>query len=236
MIEFAVAMVAGPGVEIRVEALVPEPHLVAQFEAPRDRAACGLGAALPIVHVVLLEGARWAEHPHPRHADRFLDLGRGRLVGVDPGPNLGLVRTARMPDAQGARSRPEHRQVRENRADDRLYDVEPRTEAPLHLGPDLGFVGENFGGRRIGHRVGADRDDRMAVPRGQHPPARVRVDPKIAARPDAYGREVTPLHMVSVTGEILRRELPIARHDPFMYATDDLDGAFSAIEKGVEIP
>src|SRR6202040_3209841 len=106
VVDFAVAVVAGPGTKIRVEALVPEAHLVAQLEAPGDRAACGLRAALPIVHVVLLEGPGWAEDAHTCQPDRLLDLGRGRLVRVDPGPDLGFVRTAGVPDAQGTGGRP----------------------------------------------------------------------------------------------------------------------------------
>jgi len=35
--------------------------------------------------------------------------------------------------------------------------------------------------------------------------------------------------------EILRREFPVARHDPFM-GRDDLDPALAAVDKGVEIP
>src|SRR5207248_8959987 len=70
VIAFAVAIIAGPGVQRLVEALATEAHLVIQILAPGDRAAGGLGAALPIVHIVLLEGARRAEHSHPGHPDR----------------------------------------------------------------------------------------------------------------------------------------------------------------------
>src|SRR5271156_4046679 len=42
--------------------------------------------------------------------------------------------------------------------------------------------------------------------------------------------------MVAVTGKVFSRELPIARHDPFMHAADDLDTALAAIKEHVEIP
>src|SRR5947208_14005392 len=51
MVALAVAVVAGPGLQVVVEALVSEAHLVIQSLAPGDRAACCLGAALPVVHV-----------------------------------------------------------------------------------------------------------------------------------------------------------------------------------------
>src|SRR5882762_5974001 len=126
MVAFAVAMVAGPGLQIAVEALAA--HLVIEGLAPGDRAAGRLGAALPIVHVVLLEGAGRTEHPYPGHPDRLLDMRRRRLVGVAPCPNLGLIGPARMPNAEGARSRPQQREIREHRAGDWLHDAEARTE------------------------------------------------------------------------------------------------------------
>src|ERR1700756_4337076 len=100
MVAFAEAVVAGPCPEILVEMLVSEPHLVTQKSASGRHAPPGLSAALPIVHVVLLEGARGAKHPHAGQPNRFFDFCRGRLVGIDPGPDLGLVRSARVPDAE----------------------------------------------------------------------------------------------------------------------------------------
>src|SRR5262245_50228971 len=75
MVALAVAVVAGQRAEIRVEAFVPEAHLVTERVAPGHHASPGLGAALPVVHVVLLEGPRRTEHPHPGQANGFLDLG-----------------------------------------------------------------------------------------------------------------------------------------------------------------
>src|SRR4051812_19063942 len=80
MVAFAVALVTGPGIQFRIETLVPDAHLVTQRMPACDGAAPGFRAALPIVHVVLLESSRWAEHMHAGQAKGFLDLGRRRLV------------------------------------------------------------------------------------------------------------------------------------------------------------
>jgi hypothetical protein len=84
MVALADAQIAGRGLEVLVEALVTQPHLVVQHHAPRHDAAAGTGAFLPIVHVVLFEGARRAEAAHAGQPDRFLDVRRGGLVGEDP--------------------------------------------------------------------------------------------------------------------------------------------------------
>src|SRR6202035_1758059 len=69
VVALAHAEVAGPAFEIFVEALVPQTHLRVDGHAPRDDAAAGAGTFLPIVHVVLLEGAGRAETPHPAQPD-----------------------------------------------------------------------------------------------------------------------------------------------------------------------
>ena len=103
MVALADAQIAGRGVEVLVVALVTQPHLVVQRHAPRDDAAAGARAFLPIVHVVLLEGSRRAEAAHAGHPDRLLDVRRGGLIGKDPGPDLRLVGPTRMPHAEAAR-------------------------------------------------------------------------------------------------------------------------------------
>src|SRR5205085_2117636 len=137
MVALAVAVVARPGLQIGVEALVSEAHLVIQSLAPGNGAACRLGAALPVIHVVLLEGPRRAEHPNSGDPDRLLDMRRRRLVGIAPRPDLGLIRSARVPDPEGARGRPQHREVREYRAGDWLDPAEARAEPLRHFGRDL---------------------------------------------------------------------------------------------------
>ncbi len=42
--------------------------------------------------------------------------------------------------------------------------------------------------------------------------------------------------MVGVATEILGRELPIARHDPFVHAANHLDATLAPVEERVEIP
>src|SRR5215471_21209040 len=105
--------------------------------APRDDASAGLGAALPIVHIVLLKGAARSEDPGSGEADRLLDLGRRGPVRIDEGPAFGLVGTTRVPDAQRARGRPQDRQVRKHRSGDRIAAVNAWPQALLQLRTDL---------------------------------------------------------------------------------------------------
>src|SRR6266851_5347766 len=84
MIALAHAEIAGPGFEALIEPFVSEPHLRIDRHPPRDHAAAGASAFLPVVHIVLFEGAGGAESPHAGQADRVLDLRRGSLVGVYP--------------------------------------------------------------------------------------------------------------------------------------------------------
>src|SRR6516225_4882602 len=71
MIAFADAKVAGPSIEVLAKALVPEAHLRVRRHPPRSEAPTGAGAFLPVVHVVLLEGAGRAEPPHSGQAQRL---------------------------------------------------------------------------------------------------------------------------------------------------------------------
>src|ERR1700730_13995037 len=68
MVALAHAPFAGPAAEAVIEALVPDPHLGIERHAPRHDALAGAGAFLPIIHVVLLEGAGRAEAPDPGQA------------------------------------------------------------------------------------------------------------------------------------------------------------------------
>src|SRR5207237_10554024 len=122
------ARLAGEVVEVLVAALVTTPHLIVERNAPRDDAAAGAPAFLPIVHVALLEGSRRAEAAHAGHPDRLLDVRRGGLIGKDPGPDLRLVGPTRMPHAEAARGRAQHREVREHRADNGIDQLFPGAE------------------------------------------------------------------------------------------------------------
>src|ERR1700733_8668357 len=114
MVALTVAVITSPGTKIRIEALVAETHCVIERIAARHRTTPGFGAALPIVHIVLLERARRAEYAHARQTEGFLDVRRSSLVHVDPGPDLGLVGSAWVPYAKGSRGRTQHRKVRED--------------------------------------------------------------------------------------------------------------------------
>src|SRR5260370_14491680 len=89
MVAFAVAVVAGNGPVFRVEVLAATAHLVVQRLPAGDHTPAGLGAALPVVHVVLLERAAGAEDAGARQADRFLDFRRGGPVRLNPEPSFG---------------------------------------------------------------------------------------------------------------------------------------------------
>src|SRR5271166_4022727 len=236
MVAFAVAVVAGQRSQILVEALVPEAHFVTEGIAAGHHTATGLGAALPVVHIVLLEGAGRAEGPQAGQPDRLLDLRRGGLVGVNPGPHLGFVGAAGMPDAQCPRAGAQHREVWEDRADDGLYHFEAWAKPRCHLRGDLRLVSQDFRHRRIGDRVGADADHAVAVAGGEHYPVRVRVDPKVAAGPRPYGREMAPLYVVAVAAEVFGGEFPVARHDPFVHAANELDAALATVEERIQVP
>src|SRR5262249_9006900 len=57
MVALAEAVIAGPGLEVHIIALMAQSHLHIQRIAAGDHPPAGLGTLLPVVHVVLLEGA-----------------------------------------------------------------------------------------------------------------------------------------------------------------------------------
>src|SRR6516225_9961581 len=120
MIAFAKAGIAGPGAERRIEALVPEPHLIVYRQTPRGNATTGLGAFLPVVHVVLLKGAGRAEAANAGEAERLLDDGGPGLVDKHIRPDFGLVGAARLPHPERARGAAQQREIRKDCADDRV--------------------------------------------------------------------------------------------------------------------
>src|ERR1700730_1385338 len=105
VVVFAVAVVAGPGAEILVETVMAEAHLVTEERTTGHRAPRGLRAALPIIHIVLLEGAARPEHPRSGKAQGLFHFRRRRLVDKDPGPDFGLIGAARVPHPDRARCR-----------------------------------------------------------------------------------------------------------------------------------
>ena len=102
MVALAEAGVAGPGLQVFVEPLVPQSHLHVEFNPPGNDPPAGLGAFLPMVHVVLLEGARRAEALDGVLAYRLPDFGKGCFVHVAPRPYFDLVRASRVPNTKGA--------------------------------------------------------------------------------------------------------------------------------------
>src|SRR5262245_18459181 len=102
---------AGPGLQGWIKLVMPKAHLRIQGQAPGHHPAAGLGALLPIVHVVLLEGTRRAKTADAGQAQGLFDLGRSGFVSVDPRRDDNLVGSMRVPDAEGAGSGTEHREV-----------------------------------------------------------------------------------------------------------------------------
>src|ERR1700746_512172 len=117
MVAFAHTEITGPSVETLVEPLMPQSHLGVDGKLPRHHATTGLRALLPVVHIVLFEGARRAETPYAGQPYRLLDVGRRRLIGIDPRPHRGLFGTPRLPHPEGARGRAQHREIREHLTD-----------------------------------------------------------------------------------------------------------------------
>src|SRR5262245_28256953 len=65
VVALAKAAITGPGAKRGIKAFTPEPHLIVDWQTPRDNATAGLGAFLPIIHVVLLKGAGRAKAANP---------------------------------------------------------------------------------------------------------------------------------------------------------------------------
>src|SRR5215469_7811907 len=236
MVRLTVPVVAGYGSALRVEFFAPEAHLVTQRIAPRDNAAPGLRAALPIVHVVLLERSARAKYAGASEPYGLFHLRRRRLVGVNKCPALGLLGAARMPHADRPRGWPQHREIGEHRSRHRLAEARSRSEALRQIRLDPCLVGQHIGVRHVGDRIGAGHHRAVPVARRHRAAGLVRLDAEISSRPGLHRRKMAPVHVVTVTGEVLGRKLPVARHDPFMNAADQLDAAVAAVEEQIEIP
>src|SRR5262249_32739582 len=76
----------------------------------------------------------------------------------------------------------------------------------------------------------------VAVARGHRMSDRLRLARGTGTEGGFYRREMRPSDMVGIAAEILGRELPIARHDPFVHAADDFDTALAPVEEGVQVP
>src|SRR5215472_5906423 len=214
VIALAHAEIAGPGLEVRVETLVAQAHLRVHRQSPRDDAATGAGAFLPVVHVVLLEGTGGAEASYSGQPDRLLDVRWCRPVSESPRPHLGVVGAARMPDAECAGSRAEHRKIGEGRADDRVDPLRAGPEPLLDLRADLFLVFQNLGHRRVADVVWTDADQNVTVAGGNYAPGRLRFSRDAGAERSLDRREVAPRHVIGIAAEVFGREFPITRHDP----------------------
>src|SRR6516164_11101207 len=149
MVALAEAGITDPSAKLGIEALMPEPHLIVDWQAPRHDAAAGLRAFLPIVHVVLLECTGRAEAAHAGKPERILHFRRCGLIDEYPRPDLGLLRTARMPHAQRARGPPQQREIGKHGADDRVDELRASAQPLFDFGPDFALIGLDLGHRRI---------------------------------------------------------------------------------------
>src|SRR5215469_1174358 len=50
------------------------------------------------------------------------------------------------------------------------------------------------------------------------------------------GESITPRGVVAVAAKIFGRKFPVARHDPFVHAADDLDAALATVEERIQVP
>jgi hypothetical protein len=98
MIAFAKAGIAGPGAKRRVEALVAQPHLIVHRHTSRDGAAAGLGAFLPVVHIVLLERVGRLKARTPANRSRLGES--GRHLGHEPRHFVLYLRMWLQPDIE----------------------------------------------------------------------------------------------------------------------------------------
>src|SRR6516225_282841 len=90
-----------PPAQIGFRDLFAHAHLVVGREAPADHAARGAGHLDPIVHIVLFKNACRTEAVLRDEAHHVFDVRRRRLIDNGPTPDLHLVRSPWMPNAQG---------------------------------------------------------------------------------------------------------------------------------------
>ncbi len=215
--------------------LEPLPLLVAVGMTPRDHpAARGMGV-VPVFHVVLLGQPAGPGIADVVVAQEILDLLRCRLVDKIPAPDFGLVGAARMPHRDRARLARMQRDVGKDFAG--AADDPP----PLALAAAALFLAmrEIFrddrrvavGGRgRLALRQYIDPGLMPALVKRHLQPARhlpfLHVAPPAARRPDAdeVDRAVADV-VIAVAAEILGREFPVARDQPFLDAAEDFDTA-----------
>src|SRR5260370_4102894 len=219
--------------------LEAETLLVAVGVAPRDRPAAGGMRVVPVFHVVLLGHAGGAGIADVVIAQEILDLRRRRAVDHIPAPDLGLVRPARMPDGDRARLARMQRRIRKDLAG-AADDAGPLA---AFLAPLLFAMREIFRHHRgvlIGRRHRLVLREQIdpglvaAVIERDVQPARhqplLQVAPPATAGPDAAPIDPAVADgAIAVAAEILRREFPIARDQPFLDAAQYFGAALAAV-------
>src|ERR1700730_2709841 len=217
--------------------------------APCDRAAARGMGVVPVLHVVLLGHAGGTGVADVVVAQEILDLRRGGAVDHVPAPDFGLVRSARMPDCDRARLPRMQCRIREDFAG-AADDARPLAAllAPFFFATGKIFRhhrGVLIGGRHrlvIGEQVNpglvAAVIERDVQPARHQPLLQVAAAAAAGADADQIDRAVTDV-VVAVAAEILGREFPVARDQPFLDAAQYFGAALAAIpavESEIEIP
>ena len=214
---------------------MPQPHLVVQHLAAGNGAAAGLGAFLPVVHIILLKSSRRTEPANGGEPDLLFHLRRRGPVGESPRPDLDLARPFGVPDAKGAGAAPHDGKVGKDSANNRVQRPPQRPQTGVNLGPDpILILIQQL--RRLPRLPGGHGNHPMPVGRGHRPAPhhRRRRDPH--AEPGPNRRQVRPWHVIGIPGEIFRRHFPVARHHPLMDAANDLHAPLAPVKKRIQIP
>src|SRR6516165_7651855 len=106
----------------------------------------------------------------------------------------------------------------------------------LDLRADLPLIVQNLGRRGVGYVGRAEANQDMTVA-GRHQASLGLWFGRCARAEIGYNsREVAPLYVVGIATKVFGREFPVARHDPFVHAANDLDASFAAVEERIQIP
>ena len=200
-------------------------------------ALAGVGALLPVIHVVLLQDARRAEGAQAAATDRILHLLRRVPVSEHPSPYLRMEGAPRLPQPEGVGGGPHQPQVGKHVGHDGLARLNPRPQTRLHIGthPRLVVLDQSIGWvRRV---IGMDHLHTMPVLKRHLPaPEFLPANTRPLSYPYPEGRDVSPTEMVPVPNKALGRELPVAGHNPLVQAWEHLNAAFVPVEEGIQVP
>ena len=111
---------------------------------------------------------------------------RRGFVGINECPALRLVGATRVPYADRARGRPQHREIGEHRTRYRLAQACSRSEALRQFQLDPRLVGQHVGIRHVGDHIWAGRHRAVPIAGRHRPPCLVGLDAEISAGPGLH--------------------------------------------------